>query len=131
MNELLLEMRSQMDTIKPLVKLWMNWMKFIFVLSIPFSFKYKPAIWVLFVGSLTLPMALIIFSLTGTVHLLGIGHWLTWFPLSLYIYKTQIKDKSIEGSKLYLIWIYSLFITIIICLIFDIWDFINVYLGNK
>ena len=129
--ELMNEMNAQMGTLPKAVSLWMNWMTICFLLSVLFVWKHKAARWALLVFALTMPGALLVFKLTNTVHLLGIVHYLLWAPLAVYLYKNELKSTAFNKKSIYGVWVYLLLATIAICLVFDLWDFSQIALGNK
>ncbi len=115
----------------PAVQLWMNWMIFIFIISIVFVWKYKAARIVLAAFILTLPMAMLIFNLSKSVHLIGIAHLILWGPLAFYLIKYEIKIPSFNFKSVYGVWVMLLLGTIVISLVFDARDIILVMLGEK
>jgi len=80
------------------VKIWMNWMGIVFLSSLIFVWKRKPARWVLAAILLTLPIGFAVWKMTGSVHMLGIAHLIVWLPLATYLYKTEF-SKSAETVK--------------------------------
>ncbi len=131
MSELMNEMNAQMEVLPPLVQYWMNWMMLVFVLSIVFVWNRKPARYVLLSFVLTMPVAMLVFYLTATVHLLGIAHLLVWGPLFYYLYSVEIKPQGLAFNSPYSIWLLLLMATIAISLVFDIRDLVLVLLGSK
>jgi len=121
------------------VKIWMNWMGIIFLSSLIFVWKRKPARWVLAAIILTLPIGFVVWKMTGSVHMLGIAHLIVWLPLAIYLYKAEF-SKTAEASTLslsqrlkspYFIWLCLLLTTIVISLIFDVRDIFLVLTGAK
>ena len=115
----------------PAVQMWMNWMFVIFATSIAFAWKYKTARIVLVAFIVNLPVAMLVFSLTNSVHLIGIAHLLIWGPLAVYIVISDLKSSSFKPASLYGVWIILLLGTIVVSLIFDVRDITLVLLGTK
>ncbi len=121
------------------VKVWMNWMSIVFIASLIFVWKYKPARWVLAALIATMIGAVIVWTLTRNIHLLGIVHLIVWLPLAIYLWKSVLSNSAktslAESPSLYdrsfFIWICLLFATIVISLIFDVRDIFLVMQGMK
>ncbi len=131
MQELMSTMNAQMEVLPPLVQQWMNWMMLVFVLSLLFVWKRKPPRYVFLSFVLTMPVGMLVFYITGTVHLLGIAHLVVWGPLFYYLYKVEIKPQGLAINSIYAIWLLLLMTTIAISLIFDIRDIALVMAGAK
>ena len=112
----------------PAVKIWMNWMMAIFVLSIFFVWKHKTAWAVLGTLALSLPLAVYIFELTQSVPLIGLAHVALWPPLAIFLVITEFKGKTEQLKTPYGIYIVLLLATIVISLFFDIRDAILIML---
>ena len=115
----------------PAVQMWMNWMFIVFATSIAFVWKYNSARIVLVAFILTLPGAMLVYSLTNSVHLIGIAHLLIWGPLAVYLVIRDLKSASFRFGSIYGIWIILLLGTIVVSLVFDVRDIILVLLGTK
>lgn len=115
----------------PAVTMWINWMMVVFLLSIVFVWKYKPARLVLVAIILTGPLGFLVWSLTGKVHLIGIAHLILWAPLAIYLYSRVISFDGFKIQSAYGVWVCLLFITICISLIFDVRDIFMVLAGAK
>ena len=126
------------------VKLWMGWMAFIFLLSIVFIPRYKAARWALAAISATGIGILITWALTHSVHLFAIGHLIFWTPLAVYMWKTTLSPRARAASpeaaapkagglyqKSFMLWATLLVLTIIISLVFDVRDIYLVATGVK
>ncbi|NNE37293.1 MAG: hypothetical protein HKN08_03225 [Gammaproteobacteria bacterium] len=124
-------MNAQMAELPNWVQLWMNWMMFIFVLSIVFVWKHKGARWTLASIILSMPVAILVFHLSNTIHLLGIVHLLLWTPLLIYMVLKEIKSEGFKFQSPYGVWAILLTATIAISLLFDIRDIILVAMGQK
>ncbi len=131
MEEIFNSMNTQMSILPNLVQIWMNWMMLIFLCSIIFVWKYRTARWVLAAFLLSMPMAMFIYYLTNTIHLLGIVHVIIWLPLLIFLYRTDFKSESFKKFSPYGIWIILLATTIVISLIFDVRDIFLVSIGKK
>lgn len=123
----------------PAVAMWINWMGIVFLASLVFVWKRKTARFALLAIVLTLPAGILVWKLTGNVHLIGIAHILLWTPLAVIIYLREFcptgtwpdvafKDRF---KSPYFIWVCLLFITICISLIFDVRDIFLVLSGAK
>ena len=121
------------------VKLWMNWMSIVFLASLIFVWKFKAARAVFLVLVLTMIGAVIVWSLTKNVHLLGIVHLVVWLPLGIYLWKSTLSAgarSTASGSRTlysraFLIWVALVFATIVISLVFDVRDIFLVLTGGK
>ena len=58
---------------KPLVGMWMNWMMIILLLSVLFVWRRQGARVVLLAFIATMPVAMLIFTMTKNVNLIGIA----------------------------------------------------------
>lgn len=128
MEELNTAMEAAMT---PAVELWVNWMGIISLLSIVFIWKHTPARFVLLATLLLLPLGFLIFTLTHTVHLIGIAHIILWGPLGFYLFKHEIKGDGFKLKSPYGIWLGLYLATISISLVLDVRDVILVMLGLK
>jgi len=68
MEAMMLEVEA-ITLAKPLIGYWMNWMGIIFLLSLLFVWKHRPARWVLPSFILTMIVAMIVYAISGNVHL--------------------------------------------------------------
>ena len=128
-------MQEMMNAIEasstPAVTMWINWMMVVFLLSIVFVWKHKPARLVLVAIILTGPLGFLVWSLTGKVHLIGIAHLLLWAPLAIYLYLRVISLEEFKIKSAYGVWVCLLMTTILISLIFDVRDIFLVLSGAK
>jgi len=115
----------------PAVKMWMNWMMIIFLLSIVFVWKHKAARYVLGVIIISMPLAIIIFSVTKSPHLIGIAHIIVWSPLAILLVLKEIRNSDFKFKSAYGIWLVLLIATIAVSLVFDVRDITLVMLGLK
>jgi len=119
------------------VKMWINWMGIIFLSSLFFVWKRKPARYVLLAMLLTLPLGFAVWKVTNSIHLIGIAHLILWLPLVIYLYKTEFSGEALNIAikerlkRPYFIWVCLLFITICISLVFDVRDIALVLMGQK
>ena len=113
------------------VQVWMNWMMFIFVASIFFVWKHNGARWTLLSFLLSMPVGMLVFYLSNTVHLLGIVHLLLWTPLLVYLLLKEVKSERFNFQSPYGIWVVLLMATITTSLLFDIRDIALVAMGQK
>jgi len=79
------------EVTSPAVQIWINWMMIIFFTAIIFVWKFKAARIVLASFILTLPIAMLIFNLAHSAHLIGIAHIIVWGPLAFYLVKIELK----------------------------------------
>jgi len=119
------------EATSPSVKIWMNWMLLVFAASIIFVWKYKAARIVLVSFILTIAIALIVFNVSNSAHLIGIAHILLWGPLAFYLLRFEIKSQTFQIKSVYGVWIILLLVTIAISLLFDVRDIILVFMGAK
>ncbi len=109
---------------------WVNFMGFVFMLSIPFAFKRSEARWILLASLVVAPI--IMFSLYhkfGYQRILGWGHIIAWTPLLVYLWKRrnmwQVKE-TLSGK-----WIALTFAVMLFSLAFDIPDVVRYALGER
>lgn len=132
MIELFQEMSRALESeTSDVVSLWMNWMGLIFVLSILFVWRHVGARLALGAMLLTMPSALAIYAMTGSVHLIGIAHLLFWTPVAFYIITREMRGQAFKLVSPYGIWAALLVATIIISLVFDVRDIFLVLTGVK
>ena len=113
------------------VKIWMNWMMLIFILSLLFIYKHVSARYIFGAFVLTIPLALWIFNLTKSPHLIGIAHIIAWLPLAIYLIRVEIIGKTEKLKSIYGVYLTLIIATIFISLFFDIRDSILIGLGMK
>lgn len=129
--ELMAQMQAQMAELRPAVQYWMNWMAFIFVVAIVFAWKRPAARWTLAALVASALLGPVVFALGGTVHLLGIVHFLLWLPLLVYLIREEIRKPGFEAGSVYGVWVLLLSATIVISLLFDARDIVLVAMGQK
>jgi uncharacterized membrane protein AbrB (regulator of aidB expression) len=115
----------------PAVKIWINWMMIIFLLSLIFTYKHVSARFIFISLFLTVPVAILIFNLTKSPHLIGASHIIIWLPLAIYLIKTEIIGKLEQLKSVYGVYLILLLATIAISLFFDIRDTTLILLGMK
>ena len=96
-----------------------------------FFWKYKSARIVLASFILTLPIAILIFSISNSAHLIGIAHIIVWGPLAFYLINSDLKRSSFQRRSPYGIWIILLLGTIAVSIVFDVRDITLVLLEMK
>jgi hypothetical protein len=131
MEELMNNMNAQLAVLPGWVQMWMNWMMFIFVASIFFMWRHKGARWTLLSFIISMPVGMLVFHLSNTVHLLGIVHLLLWTPLLAYMLLKEVKSDGFKFQSPYGVWAMLLMTTIMISLLFDIRDIVLVGIGQK
>lgn len=122
---------TQMAELPSWVQIWMNWMMVVFLASILFVWKHKGARWVALSFIVSMPLGMLVFYLSNTVHLLGIVHLLLWSPILIYIMRVEFKSDDFKLKSPYGVWTILLMVTIVISLLFDIRDLILVMMGLK
>lgn len=125
------EMQAQLAELRPAVQWWMNWMLLIFLVAAVFAWKRKGARWTLAAFVASALLGPVVFMIWGTVHLLGIVHFLLWLPLLVYLVRHDIKDPQFEPASPYGAWVLLLCATIVISLLFDARDIALVAMGQK
>ena len=126
------DMQVQMAELSPAVQMWLNWMTLCWLSSLLFAWKHTAARWVLAVMlPLTIPLGLVVFALSGTVHLLGLAHLVLWTPLLVYLVKSEVRTDEFNPGSLYGAWVMLVGATILISLVFDVRDVALVALGQK
>lgn len=126
------ELNAAMDAgTNSMTKIWMNWMMLLFLASIIFIWRHKPARYVLASLIATAVLAVIIWYLTKNIYLLGVGHIVFWVPLGLYLYqKVYLPNGFAQMLKsIYGVWILLIMATIAISLVFDVREVIKVIFG--
>ena len=115
----------------PWVGYWMYWMMIIPLLGIFFIKKSIPARLAVATLPLLYPIGVTIYALTGKLYLAGIGHFIFWLPISIYILKEHIFKNKLNYKSSYGIWLILYTSTIIISLLFDARDITLVMMGEK
>ena len=120
------------------VRVWMYWMMFIFITSLAFVAKFKPARWAFATIIATMVLAVITWKATANIHLFGIPHLIAWTPLAVYLWVSTLSPSARSASqtistysKAHVTWAALLFVTIIISLVFDARDLYLVMSGAK
>ncbi|MBZ0111439.1 MAG: hypothetical protein K8J08_03180 [Thermoanaerobaculia bacterium] len=124
-------MNAQMAELPGWVSLWLNWLMFIFLVSVFFVRRHRAARYALAAILLTLPIGLLVFKIHPNVHLLGVAHWLVWLPLLVYIVRKERGAHLFHPKTAYGVWISLLATTIVVSLLFDARDIALVALGYK
>jgi len=115
----------------PAVKIWMNWMTIIFLAAIPFAIKHVQARWAVLALVLTGIGAVIVWTQTQNVHLLGIVHLVVWLPLAIYLWRSVLSQPEKKQFRFFFTWAVLIFATICISLVFDVRDIYLVLTGAK
>ena len=128
----------------PLVKMWMYWMAFIFMLALVFVKNHAQAQRTLLALIGTVFGGYIIWTMTENIHLLGIVHLFIWLPLAVYLWistlsktarnhdgKADIDQYYTIKYKAFFYWVCLLFGTILASLVFDLRDIMLVMTGQK
>jgi len=121
------------------VKMWMNWMALVFIASLIFVWKYKPARFVLLGLLMTVVGGVICWLTLKNVHLLGIVHFVVWLPLAIYLWrkvlsrsaKTNLGETPSTMDRAFFFWVALVFLTILISLVFDARDIYLVLMDQK
>ncbi len=119
------------EAITPAVRVWLYWIAIIFLSSVIFVWEYKSARIVLAAFVLTLPVAILVFGISNSAHLIGIAHIAVWGPLAFYLIKSELMRSSFQYSTPYGVWMILLLGTIAVSLVFDMRDIVLVLLGRK
>jgi hypothetical protein len=131
MSEMMNQLNAQMAVLPQWVQYWMNWMIFIFLVSVVFVWKFKAARYVFASLILTMPVGMWVFYVTQNAHLLGIAHLIIWAPLLFALVKYEIKQDDFRFASIYGVWLSLVMITISVSLVFDIRDIAMIGLGYK
>lgn len=128
----------------PLVKMWMYWMAFIFMLALVFVKNHAQAQRTLLALIGTVFGGYIIWTMTENIHLLGIVHLFIWLPLAVYLWLSTLSKtaRNHDGKadidqyytikyKAFFYWVCLLFGTILASLVFDLRDIMLVMTGQK
>ncbi|MFT6991400.1 MAG: hypothetical protein ACJASL_003387 [Paraglaciecola sp.] len=105
MAEMMNQLNEQMAVLPQWVQYWMNWMLFIFIVSVVFVWKFKAARYVLITFILTMPVGMMVFYFTQNAHLLGIAHLILWAPLLFGLVKYEVKHDDFSFTSIYGIWL--------------------------
>ena len=110
------------------VEYWVNFMGFVFMLSIPFAFVRKEARWVLLTIVVTMVAMMLAFKHFGYERILGVVHIVVWAPLLIYLFKrkSEWNAKETWSGK----WILLLVATMLVSLAFDVTDVVRYFLGH-
>ena len=128
MNE---QISEQLATLPAWVGHWIQWMSFIFVLSVFFIWKHRTARWIMLSIPVLLATGLTLFHFTNNAHMLGAAHLIVWTPLFYYLFRHEIQGEQFNIRSVYGVWIGLLMTTIAISLVFDVRDVILVAMGHK
>ncbi len=112
------------------VYIWVMFMGFIFMLSIPFSFKNKQARLILLATLILAPIIMMaLYAKFGYERILGLRHIIGWTPI-LYI---LIKDRKSWRSSTAIAgkWLTLTIIVMLISLVFDVTDVVRYALGSR
>ncbi len=115
-------------------QIWMTWMGLVFFVSVLFMWRRMPARIVFLAMIATMASVLYIWTLTKNVHLFGVAHLLIWLPLAIYLWVSVLRKKARENyadKRQFYIWVWLLFVTIIVSLIFDVRDIYLVMMDLK
>lgn len=113
------------------VKIWMNWMMVIFLLSIIFTYKHISARFIFVSLFIMMPIAISIFNLTKSPYLVGVAHIIVWLPLAIYLLKSEVIGKTEKLKSIYGVYLILILATIAISLFFDIRDTTLILLKMK
>lgn len=119
------------ETITPAVRIWLSWLIIIFLTAVIFVWKYRSARIVLASFILTLPIAILVFSISNSAHLIGIAHIIVWGPLAFYLIESDLRRSSFQFRSPYGVWMILLLGTIAVSLVLDVRDIALVFLGMK
>ncbi|TNE58920.1 MAG: hypothetical protein EP340_03965 [Alphaproteobacteria bacterium] len=108
------------------VTLWINWMMVIFLSSVLFAWKHPAARYALIVIFLTIPAAVVLYTLSGKIHLIGLAHIILWTPLFYYLLTREIRGSNFNLRTPFGVWAVLLTATIFISLVFDVRDTLRV-----
>jgi hypothetical protein len=127
------QVSTQMAELSQPVKIWVNWMMFIFLAGILFSKQHREARWAVasFIGTMVLAMG--VFLIWHNIHLFSLAHLVIWPPLLIYLlrnWQAKEEDKYRKWGP-FKIWLTLLIATILISLPFDARDLILVIIGSK
>jgi len=109
---------------------WVNFMGFVFLLSIPFAVKRVEARWIALSTLVVAPI--VMFSLYhkfGYERVLGWGHIIAWPPVLYYLWlrrKTWQVKETLTGK-----WIALTVLVMLVSLVFDVADVIRYALGQR
>lgn len=111
------------------VRYWLDFMGFVMILSIPFSFVRREAIWVLVAFIAIQPLGVLFYSIWGFQKILGASHLLPWIPLAIYLWtrRARWQVRQTWSGK----WLAVVFCTICVSLVFDITDTVRFLLGHR
>lgn len=113
------------------VKLWMYWMSALFISSLFFTYRHVSARIILIASIIGVIIAIMIFNITKSPHLLGASHIIVWLPLAIYLLKTEMIGETEKLKSVYGVYLILLVVTIFISLYFDIRDTTLILLGLK
>ena len=109
---------------------WVMFMGFMFMLSIPFSFKNKQARLVLLATLILAPIIMMaLYARFSYERILGLGHILAWTPI-LYILLKDRKNWNVKDSLVGK-WLTLTVIVMLISLVFDGSDVARYVMGER
>ena len=109
---------------------WVMFMGFMFMLSIPFSFKNKQARLILGATLIFAPIIMmVLYAKFGYERILGLGHIIAWIP-ALYCLLNDRKDWR-AGETLVGKWLVATVAVMLISLVFDVSDVARYWMGER
>lgn len=128
--EIFSQFTAEMQANSPVwVIVWVNLMVAILALSIPFSFTYREARWILLGSALGMIGTIIAYSLFGFTRLLGLGHLIFWTPTLIYI--VTVRGWKTYSQTLFSRWLVVAAVVVGISLAFDMVDLLRWLLGDR
>jgi hypothetical protein len=121
---------------KTWVKIWLFWLNLVLLNSVFFLDEPLGQYTLLSLPPTIMLLVLIAYRYSGLVRLLGIGHLIPWIPLLTYaelrLLTNWVGSKILFINSPYLfLWAVALVISLTICLVFDVFDIIRWYRGER
>ena len=121
---------------KTWVKIWLFWLNLVLLSSVLFVDDPLGRYTLLSLLPTIMLLLFIAYRYAGLVRLLGVGHLIPWLPLLIYaelrLWTNWVGPKIIfiNSPSLY-VWAVTLVLCLTICLVFDVYDVIRWYRGER
>ena len=123
-----MDMMANIAAEGPLLQGWVYWLMIVNTASILFVIHRVEARWVLAAWVANLFLMGFLYDTFGYTRILGLSHIVLWTPLLVYLWRRRSEiDASSWGGR----YLWVLFITNFVSLIFDYVDLVRYFLGDQ
>ncbi|MGD1935729.1 MAG: hypothetical protein ACFB0Z_14725 [Candidatus Phaeomarinobacter sp.] len=123
-----MDMMANIAAEGPLLQGWVYWMMIINTASILFVIQRVEARWVLAAWVANLFLMGFLYDTYGYTRILGLSHIVLWTPLLVYLWRRR---SEIDGSSWGGRYLWVLFITNFVSLVFDYVDLVRYFMGDQ